>query len=58
MPPLTMQEKGLTKGTSCSSQYPSSGTSYAGPADALEGSVAATRSRCHRLEAVPTFVHG
>ena len=57
MPPLPMQEEGLTKGTSCPSHCPSSGDSQAAPAGAWEGSVAATRSMCPRWEGVPTCVH-
>ena len=41
MPPLTMQEEGLTKGTSCPSHCPSLGASLAAPAGAWEGSVPA-----------------
>ena len=58
MPPVTIQEKGLTKKTSCPSHCPSLGAPQAGPADAWGGSVAATRSRCPRWEDVPTCVHG
>ena len=51
MPPFTMQEGGLTKGTSCPSHCPRSGASA--PPGAWEGSVAATRSRCPGWEGVP-----
>ena len=58
MPPLTLQEEGLTKGTSCPSHCPMSGASLAAPACDWEGIVAATRSMCPRWEGVPTCVHG
>ena len=45
MPPLTVQEEGLTKQTFCPSHCPRSGASSAAPAGAWEGSVAATQSR-------------
>ena len=41
MPPLTVQEEGLTKGTSCPSHCPMLGASWAAPACAWEGIVAA-----------------
>ena len=58
MPPLTLQEEGPTKGTSCLSHCPMSGASLAAPACAWEGIVAANRSMCPRWEGVPTCVHG
>ena len=51
MPPLTMQEEGLTKGTSCPSHVPRSVASETAPAGASEGSVAATRSSSPGREA-------
>ena len=57
MPPLTVQEEGLIKGTSCPSHCPMLGASCAAPACAWEGIVAATRSMCPRWEGVPTCVH-
>ena len=57
MPPLTRQEDGLTKGTSCPSNCPMSGASSAAPACAWEGIVAATRSMCPRWEVRLTVHH-
>ena len=56
MPPLTMQEEGLIKGTSCHSRCPTSGASRAAPAGASEGRVAATPSRCPGWQGVLTCV--
>ena len=58
MPPLTMQEEGLTKGTHCPSHRPMSVASQAAPACAWEGIVAATWFMYSRREGVPTCVHG
>ena len=58
MPPSTMQEEGLTKGTSCPSHCPSSGAPEAASAGVWEGSVAASQSRCPGGEGVPTCASG